>query len=160
MTESQKYERRSELNAARVAGNHDKNTYCEACQLELRGAVAALQHYESKKHRAVVRKTKAAGKVKARAKKETTKSEPDVGSTTREVKKQGDRQGRLDKEMKKAMKSILKQSGGSLKKKKLAKALRKQFVYLKEQEITTAMDNRIELSMSFSLQGKSVLLLD
>lgn len=36
--------------------NGNKETYCQTCHLELNGAVHALQHYESKKHRAALRR--------------------------------------------------------------------------------------------------------
>lgn len=43
-------------------------TYCGICKLRLNGAIHALQHYDSKKHRASERKAKAAEKGKAKAK--------------------------------------------------------------------------------------------
>lgn len=67
ISESAKYAARSNVNT---------QSFCSDCQLPLAGAVASVQHYESKKHKATLRRKKAAAKA---IKGESFKPQPTSG---------------------------------------------------------------------------------
>lgn len=54
VTEAEKYERRGKNNPT----VKNSESYCATCKLDISGAVAAVQHYASKKHRANERRSK------------------------------------------------------------------------------------------------------
>lgn len=140
--------------------------FCGICKLALNGAVHALQHYESKKHRSSERKLKTTQNSDVKAKKpdEASKTEQGAGisthqkaivlSATSPQNSKGKEKSKKSKIVKKAMKNILKkQSRQKLKRDGLVKAVAEMLGKDAPENLGSLVDKKALKSTSFKMRN-------
>lgn len=129
-------------------------TFCGVCALTLNGAVHALQHYESKKHRAAERKLKAQEAAEKVTKRGVKKEHNDKAcSPNTEVEDTEEPEGKVIKRVKKAMKKILKKSRKQrLKRDRLVRAIADMLGKDLSTDFGAIVDKKAERSTSFRIR--------
>lgn len=162
VTEAEKYGPKGETTAC-------TQTFCGICKLSLNGAVHALQHYESKKHRSTERKLKVTEKAGSKIEK-VDASRTDVKLNTQQQEtvavpavaagqNENVEKGKKSKGVKKAMKSILKkQPKLRLKRDRLVRAVSKILGKDSPSDLGAIVDKKALKSESFKIRNGRVSL--